>query len=157
MRERQRKREREREREREKERERERERERETETDRQTEKQRETKWETETERQRQTEVEWKKLRLTKIFNPAQIVRWAQTKRHTGRNINRQSCQNIFYTQRLLARSGAGIMGADDRQVMTVFTIQPSFHHRHSTNWVSWSVTIVSERAVTSHLVVRRRW
>ena len=31
------------------------------------------------------------------------------------------------------RSGAGIMEADDRQVTTVFTVQPSFHHRHSTN------------------------
>ena len=32
--------------------------------------------------------------------------------------------------------GAGIMEADDRQVTTVFTVQPSFHHRHSTNPVS---------------------
>ena len=50
--------------------------------------------------------------------------------------------------RVLARvwwPGAGIMEADDRQVTTV---QP-FHHRHSTNRVSWSVTIVGERA--SHL------
>ena len=47
--------------------------------------------------------------------------------------------------------------ADDRQVTTVFTVQPSFHHGHSTNRVSWSVTIVGERAVTPHLVVRRRW
>ena len=30
-------------------------------------------------------------------------------------------------------AGAGIMEADDRQVTTVFTVQPSFHHRHSTN------------------------
>ena len=29
--------------------------------------------------------------------------------------------------------GTGIMEADDRQVMTIFTVQPSFHHRHSTN------------------------
>ena len=28
--------------------------------------------------------------------------------------------------------GAGIMESDDRQVKTVFTAQPSFHHRHST-------------------------
>ena len=35
--------------------------------------------------------------------------------------------------------------ADDRQVTTVFTVQPSFHHRHSTNRVSGSVTIVGER------------
>ena len=32
--------------------------------------------------------------------------------------------------------GAGIMEADDRQGTTVFTVQPSFHHRHSTNRVS---------------------
>ena len=57
----------------------------------------------------------------------------------------------------LGKPGAGIMEADDRQVTTVFTVQPSFHHRHSTNRVSWSVTIVGERAVTPHLVVRRRW
>ena len=31
------------------------------------------------------------------------------------------------------RPGAGIMEVDDRQVTTV---QPSFHHRHSTNQVS---------------------
>ena len=37
------------------------------------------------------------------------------------------------------------MGADDRQVTTVFTDQPSFHHRHLTNWVPWSVTIIGER------------
>ena len=53
--------------------------------------------------------------------------------------------------------GAGIMEADDRQVTTVFTVQPSFHRRHSTKRASWSVTIVGERAVTPHLVVRRRW
>ena len=43
------------------------------------------------------------------------------------------------------RPGAGIMEADDHQVTTVFTVQPSFHHRHSTNRVSGSVTIVGER------------
>ena len=32
--------------------------------------------------------------------------------------------------------GAGIMEADDRQVTTVFTVQLSFYHRHSTNRVS---------------------
>ena len=53
--------------------------------------------------------------------------------------------------------GAGIMEADDRQVTTVFIVQPSFHHRHSTNRVSRSVTVVGEHAVTPHLVVRRRW
>ena len=36
----------------------------------------------------------------------------------------------------LSSPGAGIMEADDRQVTTVFTLQPSFHHRHSTNPVS---------------------
>ena len=30
-------------------------------------------------------------------------------------------------------SGDAIMEADDRQETTVFTVQPSFHHRHSTN------------------------
>ena len=34
------------------------------------------------------------------------------------------------------RPGAGIMEADDRQVTTVLTVQPSFRHRHSTNRVS---------------------
>ena len=53
--------------------------------------------------------------------------------------------------------GAGIMKADDRQVTTIFTVQPSFHHRHSKNRVTWSITIVDERAVKPHLVVRRRW
>ena len=42
-------------------------------------------------------------------------------------------------------SGAGIMEADDLQVTTVFTVQPSFLHRHSTNRVSRSFTIVGER------------
>ena len=32
--------------------------------------------------------------------------------------------------------GAGIIEADDRQVTTVFTVQQSFHHRHSTNRLS---------------------
>ena len=32
--------------------------------------------------------------------------------------------------------GAGIKEADDRQVTTVFTVQPSFHHRSSTKRVS---------------------
>ena len=38
--------------------------------------------------------------------------------------------------RYRVKPGAGIMEADDRQVTTVFTVQPSFHHRHSTNRVS---------------------
>ena len=41
--------------------------------------------------------------------------------------------------------GAGIMEADDRQVTTVFAVQPSFHRRHSTNRVSRNLTIVGER------------
>ena len=35
-----------------------------------------------------------------------------------------------------AKPGAGIMEADYRQVTTIFTVQPSFHHLHSTNRVS---------------------
>ena len=53
--------------------------------------------------------------------------------------------------------GTGIMAADDCQVTTVFTVQQSFHHWHSTNWVFWSVTIINECAVTPHLIVRRQW
>ena len=34
------------------------------------------------------------------------------------------------------KPGAGIMEADDRQVTTNFTVQPSFHHLLSTNRVS---------------------
>ena len=37
----------------------------------------------------------------------------------------------------------------DRQVTTVFTVQPSFHHRHSTNRVSWSVTNVQSHLNSS--------
>ena len=36
----------------------------------------------------------------------------------------------------MEQTWAGIMEADDRQMTTVFTVQPSFHHRHSTNPVS---------------------
>ena len=57
---------------------------------------------------------------------------------------------------ITATSGAGIMEADDRQVTTVLTVQPSFHHLHSTNRVSWSVTIVSERRGEVWLHIRRR-
>ena len=32
--------------------------------------------------------------------------------------------------------GAGITDADDRQATTVFTVQPSFHHRRSINRIS---------------------
>ena len=49
--------------------------------------------------------------------------------------------------------GASIMEADDHQVTTVYTVQPSFHHRHSTNRVSWSVTIC--RRTCSHASLRR--
>ena len=42
-------------------------------------------------------------------------------------------------------SGAGNMEANNCQVPTVFTVWPSFHHRHSTNQVSRNVTIVGER------------
>ena len=59
--------------------------------------------------------------------------------------------------RLPSWPGARIMEVNDCQVTTVFTVQPSFHHRHSTNQVSWSVTIIGEHAVTPHLIVRRRW
>ena len=54
-------------------------------------------------------------------------------------------------------SRAGIMEAADRQMTTVFTVQTSFHHRHSTNRVSWSGTIVGERRGEVWLHVRRRW
>ena len=54
---------------------------------------------------------------------------------------------------LIQWSGAGIMEADDRQVTTVFTVQPSFRHRHSTNRVSWSATI--GRRTCSHTSPRR--
>ena len=55
------------------------------------------------------------------------------------------------------KSEAGIMEADDRQVTTVFTVQPSFYHRLSTNRVSWSVTIVGDRRGEVWLHVRRQW
>ena len=51
--------------------------------------------------------------------------------------------------------GAGVMEADDCQVMTVFTVQRSFHHWHSTNQLSRSITIIGECAVTPHLVACR--
>ena len=49
------------------------------------------------------------------------------------------------------------MEVDDRQVTTVFTVEPSFHHRHSTIRVSWSVTIVGKRRGEVWLRVRRQW
>ena len=54
------------------------------------------------------------------------------------------------------RSGAGLMEAGDRKVTTLFTVQPSFHHRHSTNAASWSFTIFAERRGELCLHVRRR-
>ena len=42
------------------------------------------------------------------------------------------------------------MEADDRQVTTVFTVQPSFHHRHSTNRV-YHEALPSSANVLSHL------
>ena len=39
------------------------------------------------------------------------------------------------------KPGADIMEADDCQVTAVFTVQPSFHHRLSTNQVWWSITV----------------
>ena len=77
----------------------------------------------------------------------------------------------------------GIMEADHRQVTTVSTVRPSFHHRPSTNRVQYCImkrchswrtcsntsprrwvnvqshltSSLGERAVTPHLVVRRRW
>ena len=71
-----------------------------------------------------------------------------------------NARHLCADQSLLMRyhcPGAGIMEANDSQVTPVFTVQPSFHHRHSTNRVAWSVTTVGERAVTPHLVVCRRW
>ena len=46
-------------------------------------------------------------------------------------------------------SGAGTMEADDRQEMTVFTVQPSFHHWHSTN--EYHEALPSSTNVQSHL------
>ena len=54
--------------------------------------------------------------------------------------------------------GAGIMKADDRPVTTVFTVQPSFHHRHSSiierfhrrRRTRWGVTARSPTMVTLH-------
>ena len=40
---------------------------------------------------------------------------------------------------------------------TLLTVQPSFHHWHSTNRVSWSATIVSQWQGEVWLHVRRRW
>ena len=45
---------------------------------------------------------------------------------------------LYFVSALIVEgtSWAGIMEADDSKVTTVFTVQPSFHHRHSTNRVS---------------------
>ena len=54
---------------------------------------------------------------------------------------------------LLIRSGAGIMEADDRQVTTVFTVQPSFHHRHCTRQTEYLEELPSSTNVQSHLTM----
>ena len=60
--------------------------------------------------------------------------------------------HVCNDQSLTARAGAGIMEADDRQVTTVFTVQPSFHHRHSTNRV---MKRYRRRRTCSHTSPRR--
>ena len=47
----------------------------------------------------------------------------------GRRDIRKIWDSITEKTKLVLVSGAGIMEADDRQVKTVFTVQPSFHHR----------------------------
>ena len=42
----------------------------------------------------------------------------------------------FLPSHIILTPGSGIMEDDDGQETTVFTVQPSFHHRHSTNRVS---------------------
>ena len=87
-------------------------------------------------------------------NTAQPVQRNQARRRLERMQARTTKEDLFrqrervdthdYTETLDAdkrktvrRSpGAGIMEADDHQVTRVFTGQPSFHHRHSTNRVS---------------------
>ena len=49
--------------------------------------------------------------------------------------------------------GAGIMEAEDRQVTTVFTVQPSFHHRHSTK--PSIIKRYHRRRTCSHTLLRR--
>ena len=50
------------------------------------------------------------------------------------------CAVALVNHREWLSAWGNITEPDDRQVTTVFTVQPSFHHRHSTNRVSWSVT-----------------
>ena len=57
---------------------------------------------------------------------------------------KEGCWTPRYTPHWPHGPGAGIMEDDDRRVTTVFTVQPSFHHRHSTNRISRSATIVGE-------------
>ena len=57
----------------------------------------------------------------------------------------------------LSQPAASIMEAEDHQVTTVFTVQPSFHHRYSTNWISWSITIVGKRWGEVWLHIRWWW
>ena len=65
-------------------------------------------------------------------------------RQTGKHSKHYNCLHLGKAEVLrrarnfldMDRPGAGIMEADDRQVTTVFTVQPSFHHPYSTNLVS---------------------
>ena len=68
----------------------------------------------------------------------------------------QLCEQMKDTVKV-ATPGAGIMEANDHQVTTVFTVQPSFHYWHSTNRVSWSDTIVGEWRGEVWLHIRRLW
>ena len=47
-----------------------------------------------------------------------------------------SCPSLGQRNEMTWEPGAGIMEIDDRQVKTIFIVQPTFHHRHSTNRVS---------------------
>ena len=91
-----------------------------------------------------------------VQRPPRLNKWQINKPPTQQRVKQASKQTTPTTTTYPPHSdhwwpGAGIMEADDRQVTTVITVQPSFHHRHSTNWVSWSFSIVGERAVTPHL------
>ena len=57
--------------------------------------------------------------------------------------------NQMTSGRINHKSRADIMEADDRQVTTVFTVQPSFHHWHSTNRVH--IALPSSANMQSHL------
>ena len=76
-----------------------------------------------------------------------IISYCQQPPHHTDNLEKQTEEEEGSSgaDRNWHKAGAGIMEADDCQVTTVFTVQPSFHHRHSTDRVSLSVTIVGER------------